>query len=219
MKVWTTTGCVHSLPTRLAKEESRSLASSLPPVCGGIMGAWVWAGNVGFNRSPRESNPVRKTRERQRFRRAVKYWVLEAEGTEQKKCFVFVFWQKACRRANRQGASSRRSVSSTVEQGYTVLSQKNRDLNECERFRHVPRRIIRLLQNRLSLPLYTTIHIQNIKFSCIICIIFTVPSGDTQKRMHCLYVWLSDSSQDFLLIFLIAIVASGLFINNLHPYF
>lgn len=55
---------VYSLPTRFAKEESRSLASSLPPVCGGIMGAWLWAGKVGFNRSPRDSNPVRKTRER-----------------------------------------------------------------------------------------------------------------------------------------------------------
>lgn len=51
--------CGYSLPTRLARDESRSLASSLPP-------GWraIWAGGgagcvgtVGFSKSPRASKP------------------------------------------------------------------------------------------------------------------------------------------------------------------
>lgn len=52
----------HSLPTRLARDESRSLASSLPPgwmaiVGGGGAGCVATEGTVGFSRSPRASKP------------------------------------------------------------------------------------------------------------------------------------------------------------------
>lgn len=53
----------HWLPTRLASEESRSLASSFPPGWmaiwgGGRGGGAVCAGMVGFNSSPRASKPA-----------------------------------------------------------------------------------------------------------------------------------------------------------------
>lgn len=55
----------HSLPTRLAREESRSLASSFPPGWmaiwgGGRGGSAVCAWIVGFKRSPRASKPGRE---------------------------------------------------------------------------------------------------------------------------------------------------------------
>lgn len=43
---------VHLLPTRFAKDESRSLARSFPPGCGGMPGARLCVGTVGFRRSP-----------------------------------------------------------------------------------------------------------------------------------------------------------------------
>lgn len=62
----------HSLPTRLARDESRSLASSFPPgwmaTWGGGGGGAVCVGTVGFNRSPRASKPEEEIRVNKRVR-------------------------------------------------------------------------------------------------------------------------------------------------------
>lgn len=42
---------VHSLPTRLANEESKSLGSIFPE-CNGTPGLCIWVGGAGFSRSP-----------------------------------------------------------------------------------------------------------------------------------------------------------------------
>lgn len=63
-------GGVNSLPTRLAREESRSLASSLPPPeCTGMGGCWLCTGTEGFSTSPNASNPEgKKTRSHTHWR-------------------------------------------------------------------------------------------------------------------------------------------------------
>lgn len=62
----------HSLPTRLARDESRSLASSFPPwwmaTWGGGGGGAVCVGTVGFNRSPRASKPEEEIKVNKRVR-------------------------------------------------------------------------------------------------------------------------------------------------------
>lgn len=45
------TDSAHSLPTRLANEESKSLGSIFPE-CNGAPGLWIWMGGAGFSKSP-----------------------------------------------------------------------------------------------------------------------------------------------------------------------
>lgn len=51
MTEWLEREIVHSLPTRLANDESKSLGSIFPE-CSGAPGLWIWVGGAGFSKSP-----------------------------------------------------------------------------------------------------------------------------------------------------------------------